>query len=85
MSSLYIKEATGVDELTTAGSQDHPFKTPAYALFASQQKSDATEPKLFVFKTEDNEYQEISASALKKARKGCDGLKKRQSSKRNRS
>ncbi|CAI4949753.1 BTE_HP_G0020320.mRNA.1.CDS.1 [Saccharomyces cerevisiae] len=77
MSSLYIKEATGVDELTTAGSQDHPFKTPAYALFASQQKSDATEPKLFVFKTEDNEYQEISASALKKARKGCDGLKKK--------
>ena len=65
MSSLYIKEATGVDELTTAGSQDQPFKTAAYALFASQQKSDSTEPKLLVFKAEENEYQEISASALK--------------------
>ncbi|CCF55532.1 hypothetical protein KAFR_0A00940 [Kazachstania africana CBS 2517] len=76
--SLYIKDATGVDELSVAGTQEQPFKTPAYALFAfQQQNADAPEPKLYVFKAEDSEFLEISASALKKARKGCEGLKKK--------
>ncbi|CCE61300.1 hypothetical protein TPHA_0A02180 [Tetrapisispora phaffii CBS 4417] len=77
--SLYINDSTGVDELSVVGSQEQSFKSPAYALFANKQKNgaEAPEPKLFVFKAEDNEYQEISASALKKARKGCDGLNKK--------
>ncbi|EDO19589.1 hypothetical protein Kpol_1018p126 [Vanderwaltozyma polyspora DSM 70294] len=76
--SLYINEASGIDELTVVGSQEAPFKTPAFALYASQEASaTAEEPKLFVFKTEENSYLEISPSALKKARKGCDGLKKK--------
>lgn len=77
--SLYIKESTGVDELTAAGTKEQPFKTAAFALFAAQQNNtEAAEPKLFIFKEEeDNDFLEISASALKKARKGCDGLKKK--------
>lgn len=76
--SLYIKEATGIDELATAGSPEEPFKTPAYALFAYYQaNADAAEPKLFVYKEGESEYQEISPSALKKARKGFEGLKKK--------
>ncbi|CCK73576.1 asparagine--tRNA ligase DED81 NDAI_0G05930 [Naumovozyma dairenensis CBS 421] len=75
--SLYIKESVGIDELTVSGTQEQPFKTPAFALFAASQQEGVPEPKLFVFKAEDAEFQEISASALKKARKGCDGLKKK--------
>ncbi|CCH61884.1 hypothetical protein TBLA_0F03470 [Henningerozyma blattae CBS 6284] len=73
MSTIYINDTIGVDEPTQSGSKDAPFKTPAFALF--QSIDSATEPKLFVFKTDD--YEEISASALKKARKGCEGLKKK--------
>lgn len=77
--SLYVNESVGVDEITARGSQEKPYATPAFALFAyqDQQSQDAAEPKLFVFKSEENEYQEISASALKKARKGCSGLVKK--------
>ncbi|KAH7591384.1 Asparagine--tRNA ligase, cytoplasmic [Nakaseomyces glabratus] len=70
--SVYIHEVKGVDEAGVAGTQEQPFKTAAFALFSSE-----TEPKLFVYKEADGEYQEISASALKKARKGCEGLKKK--------
>lgn len=73
--SIYINESTGIDGLSTVGSADKPFQTASYALFAQGEGND--EPKLLVFKIEDNEYQEISASALKKARKGAEGLKKK--------
>lgn len=77
--SLYVNESVGVDVSTASGSQEKPFASAAYALFAHQEQQgpDAAEPKLFVFKAEENEYQEISASALKKARKGCSGLVKK--------
>lgn len=73
--SLYIHDTTGVDAATTAGSKEQPFQTAAYALYA--QAEGAAEPKLFVFKAEENDFVEISASALKKARKGADGLRKK--------
>ncbi|CAR30567.1 asparagine--tRNA ligase DED81 [Lachancea thermotolerans CBS 6340] len=76
--SLYINESTGVDDISVTGSQDQPFKTPAYALFSARE--DDEEPKLFVFKKDEEKgdcFVEISASALKKARKGSDGLKKK--------
>lgn len=77
--SLYIKDSTGVDELTITGTKEQPFKTPAFALFANvtNNGTDAAEPKLFVFKDEENGFVEITASALKKARKGAEGLKKK--------
>ncbi|SJM87665.1 probable Asparagine--tRNA ligase, cytoplasmic [Zygosaccharomyces bailii] len=73
--SIYINESSGIDGLSTVGSADKPFQTASYALFAQSEGN--SEPKLLVFKKEDNEYQEISASALKKARKGAEGLKKK--------
>ncbi|QLG72104.1 hypothetical protein HG535_0C04580 [Zygotorulaspora mrakii] len=79
MSCLYINESAGADEISGKGTEESPYKTAAFALFCHREAngSDSAEPKLLVFKTEDKEYQEISASALKKARKGCDGLLKK--------
>lgn len=71
--SLYIHDTAGKD-VATAGSEAEPFQTAAYALYTS---TAATEPKLMVFKAEENGFVEISASALKKARKGADGLRKK--------
>ena len=74
--SVYVNELDGSDAAGVTGTESEPFQTPAYALF---QNPDA---KLFIFKQlEDSEefgYVEISASALKKAKKGADGLRKKQ-------
>lgn len=67
--TLYVNDAAGVDEASANGSKDKPFKTPAYALYIS---SDAS---ILVFK--DDAYEPISPSALKKAKKGADGLSKK--------
>lgn len=75
MSQVYVNETSGVDA-ADAGSQQAPFKTPAFALYTSP------EATVFVYKQkeelEEFEYVEISASALKKAKKGADGLRKKQ-------
>lgn len=76
MSLVYVNEKSGSDSAETAGTEQQPFQTPAFALLV---KPDA---KVLVYKqkedSEDFEYVEISASALKKAKKGADGLKKKQ-------
>ncbi|CAR29107.1 hypothetical protein ZYGR_0Z00280 [Zygosaccharomyces rouxii] len=74
--SVHINEKGGVDALTTVGSTEKPFQTAAFALYA-QEELEHSEPKLLVFKPEDNGYEEISASALKKAKKGAESLKKK--------
>lgn len=73
MSELYVHDVTGVDDASATGTKEAPFKTPAYALFI---KEDA---KVFVYKKDEETdgYVEISSSALKKAKKGADGLKKK--------
>lgn len=75
MAQVYVNEKSGVDAAEVAGSEAQPFQTPAYALFVQP------EAKVFVYKqkedSEEFEYGEISASALKKAKKGADGLKKK--------
>lgn len=57
------------------GSEEEPYQTAAYALY---EQPDA---KVFVYKQVENsdqfEYTEISASALKKAKKGAEGIKKK--------
>lgn len=71
MSTFYVKD-TGVDEVG-AGSETKPFQTAAYAIY-----TDAS-AKVLVYK-EDEEtkgFVEISSSALKKAKKGAEGLKKK--------
>lgn len=79
MAPVYVNEKTGADA-AGAGSEQQPFQTPAYALFV---QPDAT---VLVYKqkdaSDDFEYTEISASALKKAKKGADGLKKKQDKQR---
>lgn len=76
MSLVYVNEKSGSDSAETAGTEQQPFQTPAFALFV---KPDA---KVLVYKQKEDsegfEYVEISASALKKAKKGADGLKKKQ-------
>ncbi|QEU58596.1 Ded81 [Kluyveromyces lactis] len=76
--SVYVNEFSGVDESTVAGTEQQPFKTAAFALYTRAE----SEPKeIYVFKKEDDgaegAYVEISASALKKAKKGVEGLKKK--------
>ena len=75
MSQVYVNEKTGVDSTESKGTEASPYQTPAYALFVQ------TDAKVFVYKqVEDSEefaYAEISASALKKAKKGADGIKKK--------
>ncbi|CAH6722720.1 asparagine--tRNA ligase, cytoplasmic [[Candida] jaroonii] len=71
--SVYVHETKGTDS-TGFGTEEKPFASAAYALFTQP------ESKILVFKVqEDSEgYVEISASALKKAKKGAEGLKKKQ-------
>ncbi|KAK6454336.1 Asparaginyl-tRNA synthetase, cytoplasmic [Scheffersomyces xylosifermentans] len=75
MSKVYVNEKTGADSTDAAGSEEKPFQTPAYALYTQP------EAVVYVYKqVEDSEefaYAEISASALKKAKKGAEGLKKK--------
>ncbi|EGV63566.1 asparagine--tRNA ligase [Yamadazyma tenuis] len=74
--SVYVNEKTGKDAVEITGSEDQPFQTPAFALFVKP------EAKVFVHKqveeSDEFAYSEISASALKKAKKGAEGLKKKQ-------
>lgn len=76
MAQVYVNEKTGADAADVAGTEQQPFQTPAFALFVQP------EAKVFVYKQKEDsdefEYSEISASALKKAKKGADGLKKKQ-------
>ena len=67
--TVYVNEATGLDDASADGSQAKPFKTPAYALFVNAESS------IQVYKEE--AYEPISPSALKKAKKGADGLAKK--------
>lgn len=73
--SVYVNEQSGKDTAEIKGTEQEPFQTPAFALF---QQPDA---KVLIYKkleeTEQYEYTEISASALKKAKKGAEGLKKK--------
>lgn len=75
MAQIYVNEKSGIDGADVAGTEQQPFQTPAYALFVQP------EAKVLVYKqkedSEEFEYSEISASALKKAKKGADGLKKK--------
>lgn len=75
MVSVYVNEKAGEDA-AGCGSQEKPYQTAAYAQFV------APESSILVHKENDEtkefEYVEISASALKKAKKGAEGLKKKQ-------
>lgn len=71
MTSIYIDESAGSD-LTGAGSQAAPYQTLAHALFTHGHEAD-----VLVRKDASAEYEQPTQSALKKAKKGADGLEKK--------
>lgn len=77
MSTVYVHSATGVDASSATGSEQAPYQSAAYALYVSE-----PDVKILVYKDATDEsaagYYEISASALKKAKKGAEGLKKKE-------
>lgn len=70
MSTIHIDETTGSDE-TGKGTPEQPYQTLAFALFTHP------EAKLAVRKDAGGAYEEPTQSALKKAKKGADGLEKK--------
>ena len=73
MSSVYIDEATGSDE-TGKGTQDLPFKSLAFAVYSSDGLDNV---KYLIRKDATANYDEATQSALKKAKKGADGIEKK--------
>lgn len=71
MASVYVDEAAGSD-IAGDGSQQAPYQSLAYALFTQGQGA-----KVLVRKDPNSEYAEPTQSALKKAKKGADGLEKK--------
>jgi hypothetical protein len=71
MASIYVDEAAGSD-LTGVGSQQAPYQSLAHALFTQGQSA-----SVLVRKGPSSEYEEPTQSALKKAKKGADGLEKK--------
>lgn len=73
---VYVNEKAGADKAETPGTKDQPYLTAAFAAFKSP------EAKIYIYKQQDDSeeyaYSEISASALKKAKKGAEGLKKKE-------
>lgn len=68
--SVYVDASAGIDS-PGRGSVGAPFNTAGYALFISESIS-----TIFV-RNKDAEYIEITASAMKKAKKEADGLAKK--------
>jgi asparaginyl-tRNA synthetase len=69
MSAIFIDETAGSDE-TGQGTETAPYKSLAHALYAG-----GAESKLLMRK--DDGWDEPTQSALKKAKKGADGLEKK--------
>jgi len=73
MSSVYVDEAAGSDE-TGKGTQELPFKSLAFAVYSSDGLDNV---KYLIRKETTADYDEATQSALKKAKKGADGIEKK--------
>jgi asparaginyl-tRNA synthetase len=73
MSTLYVDEATGSDE-TGKGTQELPYKSLAFAVYSSAGLDNV---KYLIRKDATTDYDEATQSALKKAKKGADGIEKK--------
>ncbi|KAF8589480.1 asparaginyl-tRNA synthetase [Ramaria rubella] len=71
-STIYVDESAGAD-IAENGTIDNPYQTAAFAIFANESKSLI----ILVRSKLDDDYLEISPSALKKARKNAEGLSKK--------
>ncbi|TDL18010.1 asparaginyl-tRNA synthetase [Rickenella mellea] len=72
MTQVHVDETSGSDT-TGDGTPDKPYQNLAYALFTHPQ-----DVELLVRKDQSTPYDKPTASSLKKAVKGADGLKKKQ-------
>ncbi|KAG8812919.1 hypothetical protein FRC18_002749 [Serendipita sp. 400] len=70
---IYIEEQNGSDEIGD-GSIQKPYQSAAQAVFNHNSSPNL---KILVRKAEADEWQEITATALKKARKGAEGIEKK--------
>ena len=70
--TAFINETTGSDE-TGSGTRESPYKTAVTAL-----QKHGSHFKVFVWKTEENEFKPISDTALKKAKKRVDDIARKQ-------
>src|SRR5215472_12306434 len=68
---IHVDESTGSD-VTGTGSADQPYQTLAFALFTH-----GASTRLLIRKSADGKYEEPTQSALKKAKKGADGIEKK--------
>jgi len=71
---VYVDE-TGGSDATGTGSVDQPYQSLAYALFA--RGTSASSAQLLIRKDPNGTYDEPTQSALKKAKKGADGIEKK--------
>ncbi|CAL1711741.1 unnamed protein product [Somion occarium] len=71
MSTIYIDETAGSDD-TGKGTQELPYQSIAFALFTH-----GADTKVLIRKDSSAAYEEPTQSALKKAKKGADGLEKK--------
>ena len=73
MSTLCVDEAVGSDE-TGQGTQELPYKSLAFAVYSSNGLDNV---KYLIRKDATADYDEATQSALKKAKKGADGIEKK--------
>jgi asparaginyl-tRNA synthetase len=76
MSPLYVNETTGSDE-TGTGTQDAPFKSLAQAVYANAGSTEEDAYLVATLKEGKVEFVKPTQSALKKAKKGADGIEKK--------
>lgn len=70
MSPIYVDEDKGSDE-TGKGTQEQPYQSLAYAIFTHSTTT------ILIRKDPAGAFEEPTQSALKKAKKGADGLEKK--------
>ncbi|KAK9479938.1 hypothetical protein V1514DRAFT_326918 [Lipomyces japonicus] len=70
--TIFVDEKVGVDTQTAGSSAESPVKTAAFALYAFP-----AAPAYYLKRAEDSPFAPITASALKKAKKGAEGLAKK--------
>jgi asparaginyl-tRNA synthetase len=71
MATIHVDEKTGSD-ITGDGTTDLPYQTLAFALF-----NHSTGSQFLIRKDSSAIYEEPTQSALKKAKKGADGIEKK--------
>jgi asparaginyl-tRNA synthetase len=73
MATIHIDESVGSDS-TGKGTSDYPYQSLSFAIFIH---GPSPPTRLLVRKDTSSTYEEPTQSALKKAKKGADGLEKK--------